>query len=89
MNCVNCDGTGELIYCFYCGAKNPSDASCSYCMWTGGENLPSPTQENTDDFGNPNNPADDNICCLCTGSGIQRDIDPGDEHLLRSWRQKQ
>ena len=79
MICVNCLGTGKLICCFYCGGGyKGTKSSCAYCMWTSGDELPKGyTHEKVDD---------DNICCMCTGSGIQRDIDPEDNHTLILFR---
>ena len=71
MKCVNCKGTGKLIGCFYCGGGY----CCAYCVWTAGDRLP----DSCTDWVQA---SDDGVCCLCTGSGIQRDIDPEDEHLL-------
>ena len=69
LKCVNCSGTGHLEECFYCGR-----GTCAYCMWTAGDDVPKGKTELQCD--------DENICCMCTGSGIQREIDPADNHVL-------
>ena len=80
MKCVNCLGTGNLICCFYCsGGYKRKSRTCAYCMWTAGDELP----KWYTDLGKVD---DDNICCMCTGSGIQRDIDPDDNHALIIFR---
>ena len=48
-------------------------------MWTAGDELPK-------GYTDLDKADDDNICCMCTGSGIQRDIDPDDNHALIIFR---
>jgi len=75
LNCINCRGTGHLKECFYCnGGFKLKSRTCAYCMWTAGDDLPKGKMVQQCD--------DENICCMCTGSGIQREIDPADNHAL-------
>jgi len=74
LKCVNCRGTGHLEECFYCGGGfKPKSRTCAYCMWEGDILPKGKTEQQCND---------ENICCMCTGSGIQREIDPADNHAL-------